>query len=128
VHGLANAAALGLQLGSLLARGQGKRGRGVAVSAPANRSGRGPDRPRGTTSRSTTHPRPTRSSRPRRTARSKWCSSPGPEESGWPLGTCLRVTTRRGRESVTIQGLGAGAALDLGEKPRSLVEIAHRFR
>ena len=36
VHGLANAAALGLQLGSLLARGQGKRGRGLALSVAAN--------------------------------------------------------------------------------------------
>jgi uncharacterized membrane protein len=36
VHGLANAAALGLQLGSLVARGRGKRGRGVALSVAAN--------------------------------------------------------------------------------------------
>jgi uncharacterized membrane protein len=36
VHGLANAGALGLQLGSLVARSQGKRGRGVALSVAAN--------------------------------------------------------------------------------------------
>ncbi|HEV7496060.1 DUF2231 domain-containing protein [Baekduia sp.] len=36
VHGLANAAALGLQLGSLVARGRGKRARGVALSVAAN--------------------------------------------------------------------------------------------
>jgi uncharacterized membrane protein len=36
VHGLANAAALGLQVGSLLARGRGQRGRGVALSLVAN--------------------------------------------------------------------------------------------
>jgi uncharacterized membrane protein len=36
VHGLANAAALGLQLGSLLARSRGQRGRGIALSVAAN--------------------------------------------------------------------------------------------
>jgi uncharacterized membrane protein len=36
VHGLANAAALGLQVGSLLARGRGRRARGVALSLAAN--------------------------------------------------------------------------------------------
>jgi uncharacterized membrane protein len=36
VHGLANAAALGLQVGSLVARGRGRRGRGVALSLAAN--------------------------------------------------------------------------------------------
>jgi uncharacterized membrane protein len=36
VHGVANAAALGLQLWSLVARGRGKRGRGVALSVAAN--------------------------------------------------------------------------------------------
>jgi uncharacterized membrane protein len=36
VHGLANAAALGLQIGSLRARGRGRRGQGVALSLAAN--------------------------------------------------------------------------------------------
>ncbi|HEY6760408.1 MAG TPA: DUF2231 domain-containing protein [Baekduia sp.] len=36
VHGLANAAALGLQVGSLAARGRGRRGRGIALSIAAN--------------------------------------------------------------------------------------------
>jgi uncharacterized membrane protein len=36
VHGLANAAALGLQVGSLVARSGGRRGRGVALSLAAN--------------------------------------------------------------------------------------------
>ncbi len=46
VHGLANAAALGLQLWSLAARGRGKRGRGVRVVDRGQRAAGGQRLPR----------------------------------------------------------------------------------